>query len=38
MAIALAISLLEAVTFIVARPAFEMLYLSEGYAAGCPGS
>jgi hypothetical protein len=33
MAIALVIGLVEAVAFIVARPAFEMLYLSEGYAA-----
>jgi hypothetical protein len=27
------VGLLEAVAFIMARPAFEMLYLSEGYAA-----
>lgn len=33
MAIALVVGLLEAVAFIMARPAFEMLYLSEGYAA-----
>ena len=33
MAIALFVGLLEAVAFIMARPAFEMLYLSEGYAA-----
>jgi len=33
MAIALAVGLVEAVAFIVARPALEMLYLSEGYAA-----
>jgi hypothetical protein len=33
MVIALAVGLVEAVAFIVARPAFEMLYLSEGYAA-----
>jgi hypothetical protein len=33
MAIALVLGLLEVVAFIVARPAFEMRYLSEGYAA-----
>src|SRR5215211_6463392 len=33
MAVAVALGLVEAVAFIVARPAFEMLYLSEGYAA-----
>jgi hypothetical protein len=33
MAIALALGLVEAIALIVARPAFEMLYLSEGYAA-----
>lgn len=33
MAIALVVGLLEAVAFIMARPAFEMLYLSERYAA-----
>jgi len=33
MAIALALGLVEAVAFIVARPALEMLYLSEQYAA-----
>src|SRR5215203_621268 len=33
MAIALALGLLEAVAFIMARPALEMLYLSEQYAA-----
>jgi hypothetical protein len=33
MTIALVVGLLEAVAFILARPAFEMLYLSEGYAA-----
>jgi hypothetical protein len=33
MAIALALGLLEAVAFIMARPALEMLYLSERYAA-----
>lgn len=33
MVIALALGLVEAVAFVVARPAFEMLYLSEGYAA-----
>src|SRR5215208_2524345 len=33
MAIALVLGLVEAVAFIVARPALEMLYLSEGYAA-----
>src|SRR5918994_4576758 len=33
MAIAVVVGLLEAVAFIMARPAFEMLYLSEGYAA-----
>jgi hypothetical protein len=33
MVIALALGLLEAVAFIVARPAFEMLYLSNQYAA-----
>jgi hypothetical protein len=33
MVIALALGLVEAVAFIVARPAFEMLYLSEEYAA-----
>jgi hypothetical protein len=33
MSIALVLGLLEAVAFIVARPAFEMLYLSEGYVA-----
>lgn len=33
MAIALALGLVEAVAFIVARPAMEMLYLSERYAA-----
>jgi hypothetical protein len=33
MVIALAVGLVEAVVFIVARPALEMLYLSEGYAA-----
>jgi hypothetical protein len=33
MAIALVVGLLEAVAFMMARPAFEMLYLSEGYAA-----
>lgn len=33
MVIALALGLLEAVAFILARPTFEMLYLSEGYAA-----
>ena len=33
MAIALVLGLLETVAFIVARPAFEMRYLSEGYAA-----
>jgi hypothetical protein len=33
MAIALVVDLLEAVAFIMARPAFEMLYLSERYAA-----
>ena len=33
MAIALALSLVEAVAFIVANPAMEMLYLSARYAA-----
>jgi hypothetical protein len=33
MVIALALGLLEATAFILARPTFEMLYLSEGYAA-----
>src|SRR5215204_6076974 len=33
MAIALVLALVEAVAFIAARPAFEMLYLSDGYAA-----
>ena len=33
MAIALALGLVEAVTLILARPVFEMLYLSERYAA-----
>jgi hypothetical protein len=33
MAIALALGLVEALAFIVARPALEMLYLSERYAA-----
>jgi hypothetical protein len=33
MAIALALGLVEAVAFIVARPALEMLFLSEQYAA-----
>ena len=33
MVIATVLGLVEAVAFIVARPAFEMLYLSEGYAA-----
>jgi hypothetical protein len=33
MVIALALGLMEAVAFILARPTFEMLYLSEGYAA-----
>jgi hypothetical protein len=33
MVIALALGLLQAVAFVVARPALEMLYLSEGYAA-----
>jgi hypothetical protein len=33
MAIALALGLVEAVTLILARPALEMLHLSEGYAA-----
>jgi len=33
MVIALALGLVEAVTFMLARPTFEMLYLSEGYAA-----
>lgn len=33
MAIALVLGLLEAAAIIVARPALEMLYLSEGYAA-----
>jgi hypothetical protein len=33
MAIALVLGLMEAVAFIVARPAFEMLYLSNQYAA-----
>ena len=33
MAIAVVVGLLEAVAFIMARPAFEMLYLSERYAA-----
>src|SRR5918998_3589241 len=33
MVIALALGLVEAVAFMLARPTFEMLYLSEGYAA-----
>ena len=33
MAIATVLALVEAVTFIMARPDLEMLYLSEGYAA-----
>lgn len=33
MALALVVGLIEAVAFVMARPAFEMLYLSEGYAA-----
>lgn len=33
MAVALVLGVLEAAAFVVARPALEMLYLSEGYAA-----
>ena len=33
MVIALALGLVEAVAFMLARPTFKMLYLSEGYAA-----
>ncbi len=38
MAIALVLGLVEAVAFIVARPAFEMLFLSKGYAAATSNS